>query len=129
MEITTIKDRYIPIAVYKCFTKMAISIISDEELEKIDWTIEWVSEKKHKKVDIVYNRFYYILLLHLGHRHIQELIYFYLGERNYLITKYLYRMLFLTLYLLLDSRVLYTRYTLKIILLCTVEKLIELLNI
>ncbi|WP_023975991.1 HNH endonuclease [Clostridium beijerinckii] len=49
MEITTIKDRYIPIAVYKCFTKMAISIISDEELEKIDWTIEWVSEKKHKK--------------------------------------------------------------------------------
>ncbi len=49
MKIITKKDRYIPLSVYKCFVKMVLSIIDEKELEKINWAVEWLDEKKQKK--------------------------------------------------------------------------------
>lgn len=39
---------FIPIAVYKCFTKMALSIMPKEELLHFSNTIKWIKEKQHE---------------------------------------------------------------------------------
>lgn len=41
---------HIPIAVYKCFVKMALSVMPENELEPFKETITWISEKKHKNI-------------------------------------------------------------------------------
>ena len=38
---------YIPIAVYKCFVKMALSIIPEAEMDKFSDTILWLMEESH----------------------------------------------------------------------------------
>lgn len=47
LKIEGIREPYIPIAVYKCFVKMALSIIPDNELSNVDWALEWVGESSH----------------------------------------------------------------------------------
>lgn len=42
------RDKYIPIAVYKCFVKIALTVIKEKnDLEKVKWAIDWISEKDH----------------------------------------------------------------------------------
>lgn len=50
-EVTVIskKDTYIPIAVYKCFVKMALSVLPDDEIKHVHWAIEWINEENHKE--------------------------------------------------------------------------------
>lgn len=40
----------IPIAIYKCLTKMALAIMPEEELPNFQKTISWIREKKHKTI-------------------------------------------------------------------------------
>lgn len=42
---------YIPIAVYKCLTKMALSIMDEEEIVYFKNTIKWINESDHSKSD------------------------------------------------------------------------------
>ncbi len=39
---------YIPIAVYKCLTKMALTIMPEEHLEDFQLTLDWINEEDHK---------------------------------------------------------------------------------
>lgn len=41
------RDPYIPIAVYKCFAKIALSIIDENEIQNVDWAIKWIGEDDH----------------------------------------------------------------------------------
>lgn len=38
---------YVPIAVFKCFVKMAISLMPENEVENFTETIDWILNKKH----------------------------------------------------------------------------------
>jgi hypothetical protein len=38
---------YIPIAVFKCFVKMAISVMPEAEVNNFVRTINWIMEKRH----------------------------------------------------------------------------------
>ena len=40
----------IPIAIYKCLTKMALTIMPDEELVNFQKTIMWIKDKKHRPI-------------------------------------------------------------------------------
>lgn len=40
----------IPIAIYKCLTKMALAIMPEEELSNFQKTLSWIREKKHKTI-------------------------------------------------------------------------------
>lgn len=40
----------IPIAIYKCLTKMALAIMPAEELSNFQNTLSWIREKKHKPI-------------------------------------------------------------------------------
>lgn len=40
----------IPIAIYKCLTKMALTIMPDEELVNFQKTIMWIKDKKHRTI-------------------------------------------------------------------------------
>ncbi|SNV36966.1 Uncharacterised protein [Chryseobacterium taklimakanense] len=40
---------YIPIAVYKCLTKMALSIMDEDEIVNFQNTINWINEADHSK--------------------------------------------------------------------------------
>ncbi|KYH04464.1 hypothetical protein A1704_17365 [Chryseobacterium cucumeris] len=40
---------YIPIAVYKCLTKMALSIMCEEDLKDFKNTINWINEEDHEQ--------------------------------------------------------------------------------
>ncbi|MGS0747371.1 hypothetical protein [Halpernia sp. GG3] len=42
---------YIPIAVYKCLTKMALSIMDEDEIVYFRNTIKWITESDHSKSD------------------------------------------------------------------------------
>ncbi|GEC80244.1 HNH endonuclease [Flavobacterium aquatile] len=42
-----IRATYIPIAIYKCLTKMALSIMGDEELVNFENALKWINEEKH----------------------------------------------------------------------------------
>ena len=39
-----------PMAVYKCFVKMALSVMPENELEPFTQTIEWIHNKKHENI-------------------------------------------------------------------------------
>ena len=43
-------DSYIPMAVYKCFVKMALSVMPDSELMYFEKTLDWISSKKHENI-------------------------------------------------------------------------------
>lgn len=43
------RDTYIPIAIYKCLTKMALTIIDDDELPYFQNAIKWINEEDHNK--------------------------------------------------------------------------------
>lgn len=47
LTIKSIRATYIPVAIYKCLTKMALSIIDKEELIFFNKTIEWINEENH----------------------------------------------------------------------------------
>lgn len=43
-------DSYIPMAVYKCFVKMALAVLPESELGKFVDTIRWIQEKTHRNI-------------------------------------------------------------------------------
>ncbi|MGD9678724.1 MAG: HNH endonuclease [Vulcanibacillus sp.] len=47
LKIEGTREPYVPIAVYKCFVKMALSIIPGNELSNVNWALEWVGESAH----------------------------------------------------------------------------------
>lgn len=47
MRIPTVRQPYVPLAVYKCFVKMAIAIAPEELLGDLDHFIRWILEKEH----------------------------------------------------------------------------------
>lgn len=47
MRIPTVRHPYVPLAVYKCFVKMAIAIAPEELLGDLDHFIRWILEKEH----------------------------------------------------------------------------------
>lgn len=47
ITVTAIRATYIPIAIFKCLTKMALTIMSEEELLNFDKTLSWINEEKH----------------------------------------------------------------------------------
>lgn len=44
------KTTIIPIAIYKCLTKMALSIMPEEELPQFQETLVWIKKKKHESI-------------------------------------------------------------------------------
>jgi len=49
IKITASMATYILIAVYKCLTKMAITIMPEKELDKFKDTLDWLKEDNHNK--------------------------------------------------------------------------------
>jgi hypothetical protein len=47
IEIKAQTEPYIPIAVYKCFLKMALSIMPENEVKNLTPLLSWISEKAH----------------------------------------------------------------------------------
>lgn len=47
MKISTIRQPYVPAAVYKCFVKMAVAIAPEELLGEMGSFIHWILEKEH----------------------------------------------------------------------------------
>lgn len=47
VNLKAIRSTYIPIAIYKCLTKMALTIIDESELINYEDTLEWINEEKH----------------------------------------------------------------------------------
>ena len=43
------KASYVPIAVYKCLVKMALTIMPDNELHNFSCALEWINEEDHNK--------------------------------------------------------------------------------
>lgn len=43
-------DTFIPVAVYKCLVKMAISVMPDKELKMFNETIKWILDIEHKNI-------------------------------------------------------------------------------
>lgn len=51
-------EKFIPSAVYKCLTKMALSIMSDEDIAYCSRTFSWIQEGKgHKELSVLDNLF------------------------------------------------------------------------
>lgn len=48
LTITQKMHSYIPIAVYKCLVKMALTIMPESELINFEKTLEWINEDDHK---------------------------------------------------------------------------------
>lgn len=46
------RDTYIPIAVYKCFVKIALTLLEEKYLEKLEWAIQWINEEDHSNSSI-----------------------------------------------------------------------------
>lgn len=42
-------DDFIPVAVYKCFVKMALSMVDESELGKFSNTIDWLQDETHSR--------------------------------------------------------------------------------
>lgn len=47
ITIKAIRATYIPIAIYKCLTKMALTIMEEDELVHFENTLEWINEDAH----------------------------------------------------------------------------------
>jgi hypothetical protein len=50
IEIKQRMPTYTPIAVYKCLTKMALTIMPKEELPFFERTLDWINNKKHNSI-------------------------------------------------------------------------------
>lgn len=48
----TLKKPYTPIGIYKCLTKMALSIMPDEQLTFFQETVEWINCTEHRNCSI-----------------------------------------------------------------------------
>ncbi|MES2238809.1 MAG: HNH endonuclease [Bacteroidota bacterium] len=48
VTLKAIRATYIPIAIYKCLTKMALTIIDEDELVNYENTLEWINEEEHE---------------------------------------------------------------------------------
>lgn len=46
-NVNTIRTTYIPIAIHKCLTKMALSLIDESEMIYFENTLEWINEENH----------------------------------------------------------------------------------
>lgn len=53
--INTVRDPYVPVAVHKCLTKMALSILPENELHHFVNTLAWVNEVDHKSSNYDFN--------------------------------------------------------------------------
>jgi len=53
--IKTYRQPYIPLSVYKCLAKMAISIVPEYEISRFDMTIKWINDVHHCVEDFVFN--------------------------------------------------------------------------
>jgi hypothetical protein len=42
-------DGHVPIAVFKCFVKMALSLMPEEEIGNFGWALGWLQEVKHTR--------------------------------------------------------------------------------
>ena len=49
LSIKINRDPYIPIAVYKCFVKIALTLLDENDLDEVKWALQWVSEEKHNQ--------------------------------------------------------------------------------
>jgi hypothetical protein len=49
ITFNTTRPSYIPIAIYKCLTKMALTIMPEEELGKFKTTMAWINEINHEE--------------------------------------------------------------------------------
>jgi hypothetical protein len=49
ITIKAIRATYIPIAIYKCLTKMALTIMEDEDLLDFQHSLDWINEEQHDK--------------------------------------------------------------------------------
>lgn len=47
ITIKVIRATYIPIAIYKCLTKMALTIMDEDELSHFRYALEWINEDNH----------------------------------------------------------------------------------
>ena len=47
-EINLINPSFVPIGVYKCLTKMALTLMPEEELHTYSETFKWIKEEQHK---------------------------------------------------------------------------------
>lgn len=47
LKITGTRATYIPIAIYKCLTKMALTIMPQNELDNFKNTLNWINEEDH----------------------------------------------------------------------------------
>ncbi|WP_454045022.1 HNH endonuclease [Chryseobacterium sp. Marseille-Q8038] len=55
VTIKAIRATYIPIAIYKCLTKMALTIMDETELENFENTLKWINEEEHSKSEFKIN--------------------------------------------------------------------------
>ena len=51
LTITANRPSYIPVAVFKCFVKMALTILPNEELKYFEKTLDWINEEKHDETE------------------------------------------------------------------------------
>ncbi|MEN9908267.1 MAG: hypothetical protein RLZZ540_1416 [Bacteroidota bacterium] len=49
LTITATRATYVPIAIYKCLTKMALTIVDDAELIHFQKTLDWINEENHEE--------------------------------------------------------------------------------
>ncbi len=49
VTLKAIRATYIPIAIYKCLTKMALTIMEENELINYENALEWINEEQHDK--------------------------------------------------------------------------------
>jgi hypothetical protein len=47
ITVKAIRATYVPIAIYKCLTKMALTIMDNEELVNFENALKWINEEKH----------------------------------------------------------------------------------
>jgi hypothetical protein len=52
--VSLINPAFVPIAVYKCLTKMALTIMPEKELNNFSNTLKWIKEKKHDNSNYVF---------------------------------------------------------------------------
>lgn len=55
VTLKAIRATYIPIAIYKCLTKMALTTIDENELVNYENTLEWINEEDHKNSKFIVN--------------------------------------------------------------------------
>jgi len=49
ITFTAKRASYVPIAIYKCLTKMALTIMPEDEMDKFKSTLKWINEESHEE--------------------------------------------------------------------------------